>query len=100
MTRFDSVLDRIREKYPYLSDEYGVGNIGIFGSVATGTERQDSDIDVVIGFTRPIGLRFIDLVGYLEGILGAKVDVLTEEGIKNIRNKRISDEIRRKIVYV
>nr|VFK01673.1 MAG: hypothetical protein BECKH772A_GA0070896_102364 [Candidatus Kentron sp. H]VFK01702.1 MAG: hypothetical protein BECKH772B_GA0070898_102424 [Candidatus Kentron sp. H]VFK05109.1 MAG: hypothetical protein BECKH772C_GA0070978_102374 [Candidatus Kentron sp. H] len=100
MTKLDFALERIKEKYPYLSHEYGVGNIGIFGSVARGTEREDSDIDVVVEFTRPIGLQFIDFVGYLEGILGAKVDVLTEEGIKNIRNKRISDDIRRKIVYV
>lgn len=100
MTKLDSTLQLIREKYPYLSHEYGVGNIGVFGSVAIGTEREDSDIDVVIEFTRPIGLRFIDLVGYLEGILGAKVDVLTEEGIRNIRNKKIADDIKRKIVYV
>nr|VFK30735.1 MAG: hypothetical protein BECKMB1821G_GA0114241_106935 [Candidatus Kentron sp. MB]VFK34278.1 MAG: hypothetical protein BECKMB1821I_GA0114274_106634 [Candidatus Kentron sp. MB]VFK76633.1 MAG: hypothetical protein BECKMB1821H_GA0114242_106536 [Candidatus Kentron sp. MB] len=100
MTKLDSTLQRIREKYPYLSDEYGVGNIGVFGSVARGTEREDSDIDVVVELTRPMGLKFIDLVGYLEGILGGKVDVLTEEGVRNIRNKKIADDIRRNIVYV
>nr|VFK62975.1 MAG: hypothetical protein BECKUNK1418G_GA0071005_102831 [Candidatus Kentron sp. UNK]VFK70678.1 MAG: hypothetical protein BECKUNK1418H_GA0071006_103531 [Candidatus Kentron sp. UNK] len=100
MTKLDFTLERIREKYSYLSHEYGVGNIGIFGSVAEGIEHEDSDVDVVVEFTRPIGLQFIDFVGYLEDILGAKVDVLTEEGTKNIRNKKIADNIRRNIVYI
>ncbi len=100
MTTRNSTLELIREKYPYLSDEFGVEEIGIFGSVAKETEREDSDIDIVVKLRQPIGLKFIELVDYLETLLNTKVDVLTQEGIKNIRIKEIADDIKRNIVYV
>ncbi|MCD6569863.1 MAG: nucleotidyltransferase domain-containing protein [Deltaproteobacteria bacterium] len=100
MTTRNSTLELIKEKYPYLSDEFGVEKIGIFGSVAKETEREDSDIDIVVKLRKPIGLKFIELVEYLETLFNTKVDVLTQEGIKNIRIKEIADDIKRNIVYV
>ncbi len=95
-----STLELIKEKYPYLSDEFGVERIGIFGSVAIETEGEGSDIDVVVKLRKPIGLKFIELVEYLENLFQTKVDVLTEEGIENIRIKEIADDIKKNIVYV
>jgi predicted nucleotidyltransferase len=99
MTR-NAALELIKEKYPYLSDEFGVEKIGIFGSVAKETEREDSDIDIVVELRKPIGLKFIELVEYLENLFNAKVDVLTQEGIENIRIKKIAGDIKRDIIYV
>ena len=96
----NSTLELIKEKYPYLSDEFGVEKIGIFGSVAKETERKDSDIDIVVKLRKPIGFKFIELVEYLESLFNTKVDVLTQEGINNIRIKEIADDIKRNIVYV
>ena len=53
----------------------------------------DSDIDIVVEFERPIGLKFMELVEYMENLFGKKVDVLTKDGIKNIRVKNVSTEI-------
>lgn len=100
MTTRNSTLELIKEKYSYLSDEFGVEKIGVFGSVAKETEREDSDIDIVVKLRKPIGLKFIELVEYLESLLNTKVDVLTQEGINNIRIKEIADDIKRNIVYV
>ncbi|MEW6006900.1 MAG: nucleotidyltransferase domain-containing protein [bacterium] len=49
----------LRKELPYFVLEYGVKRIGLFGSYAKGIQREDSDIDVVIEFERPIGLKFI-----------------------------------------
>lgn len=95
-----STIELIKEKYPYLAEEYGVEKIGIFGSVAKQTEKNDSDIDLVVKLKKPIGLKFIELVEYFENLLHTKVDVLTEEGIENIRIKEIADDIKKSIVYV
>ncbi len=93
-------IETIRESYPYLSNEYGVKRIGIFGSIAKNTERTDSDLDLVVEFSKPIGLKFIDLTEYLETLFNRKVDILTQDGIDNIRNSKIAEDIKRNIVYV
>ena len=49
---------------------------------------------------RPIGFRFVELVDYLENLLGRKVDVLTPTGIQNIQIERVARSIAQSIVYV
>lgn len=93
-------LKLIKENYPYLSDEFGVKRIGIFGSIAKGIEKEESDIDIIVELKRPIGLKFIHLVEYLEKLFNEKVDVLTQDGVENIRIKEISEDIKRNTVYV
>lgn len=100
MTTLEPTIELIREQYPYLSREYGVGKIGVFGSVAKKTEGKDSDIDIVVEFRNPIGLKFIELVEYLENLFDAKVDVLTQDGIENIRIEEVADDIKRNIISV
>jgi len=96
----EKVTEILREKYPYLVSEYGVKRIGLFGSYAKGVQDEDSDVDIIAEFDRPIGLKFIEFTEYLEKILGKKADVLTHAGIKGIRIKRIAKDIEEKIVYV
>lgn len=100
MTTKIQTLKLLKSSYPYLADEFGVAKIGIFGSVAKETNTETSDVDIVVEFQKPIGLKFIDLVDYLENLLQARVDVLTRDGIDNIRIKNIADDIRRNIIYV
>jgi len=100
VTKLNSTLRIIEEKYPYLSQEYGVEKIGISGSLAREVENEDSDIDIVVEFREPIGFRFVELVEYLENVFHRKVDVLTQEGIENIRIKEIAEDIKRNIIYV
>ncbi len=94
------VLARLRAHYPILAERYGVQRIGIFGSFAKGTPTEISDIDLVIEFERPIGLEFVELVEYLERVLGRRVDVLTPEGVRGIRVARVARSIRESIEYV
>jgi predicted nucleotidyltransferase len=93
-------LELLQSNYPYLAGEFGVAKIGIFGSVAKETSAENSDVDIVVEFQKPIGFKFIDLADYLENLLQAKVDLLTRDGIDNIRIKSIADDIKRNIIYV
>ncbi len=88
------------EQRAYLHTEFGVEKIGLFGPYAQGTARDDSDIDLVIEFSRPIGFRFMELAEYLEKLLGAPVDILTPEGVKGIRVPQVATEIQKTVVYV
>ena len=90
----------MREKHDVLMTEYGVSRIGIFGSVIKGTVTKDSDLDVVVEFERPIGFKFTRLVEYLENLFGTKVDVITKDGLENIRVKKVARNIERNLIYV
>lgn len=100
MLNNEKIRNIIKNEYPRLIAEYGVKRIGLFGSFAKGTQNEDSDIDIVAEFSKPIGLKFVEFTEYLEKILGNKVDVLTKAGIKGIRVKKIAKDIERNIVYV
>ena len=74
------VMDKKRTaKIEKIAERFGVTNIRIFGSYATGTAKPDSDLDLLI--TLEPGHDLIDLIGFkqdVEEILGIKVDVVTE----------------------
>jgi predicted nucleotidyltransferase len=46
----------------------------LFGSFARGDADLASDVDLVVEFDRPIGLRFMELCDYLEECLGREVE--------------------------
>lgn len=96
----EQVVELLREQSAYLASEFGIRKIGLFGSFAKGQPSDKSDIDIVVEFERPIGLRFIDLVEYLERLFGRKVDILTPAGVQGIRRKTVTKSITESIVYV
>lgn len=80
-----------------MTRKYHVRSLGLFGSVV----RKDyspvsSDIDIIVDFSKPVGIEFIDLANYLEKILRKKVDLVSRKGIRN----RYFEKIERDIVYV
>ena len=100
MLNKEQIIEKIKEELPYLKKQYGIKKIGLFGSFANGTQKEDSDIDIVIEFEKPIGLAFMDLAEYLEKLFSKRVDILTPEGIKSIRVEEIAQEINKSVVYV
>jgi len=76
-----------------------VKRIGLFGSYAKGTPNPDSDVDLIVEFEKPIGFRFFELIDYLETTLGKHVDILTPEGIRNIRINDVEESITRGVIY-
>ena len=48
MKTLDEITDILRHQKPYLSERYGVTEVGVFGSLVRGDQRADSDIDVAV----------------------------------------------------
>jgi len=96
----ETIITKLKLQYPYLISEYGIKRIGLFGSYSKNKQTEESDIDIVAEFEKPIGLKFVEFSEYLEKILGKKTDVLTPEGIKGITIKSISEDIEKSIIYV
>ncbi len=94
------IITILKNELPYLRDIFGVKRIGLFGSSAKGIQREDSDVDLVVEFEKPIGLKFVELSEHIEKVLGKKVDILTPAGIKSIRVKKVAEDIKKSIVYV
>jgi predicted nucleotidyltransferase len=97
MTQFESIFATIQELKPELTKKFGVRSIGLFGSVV----RDDffsnkSDIDIIVDFSKPVGIEFIDLADFLELTFKRKVDLVSRNGIKN----KYFHEIEKEIVYV
>ena len=62
---------------------YGFTSLALFGSYSRNTAVVGkSDIDVMVEFAEPIGIRFIDLADELEQILKQKVDLVSRKAIK------------------
>ena len=82
---------------PTLVNHYHVDTIGLFGSIVRDDFVPDSsDVDIVVNFTQPVGIEFIDLSYLLEKELNRKVDIVSLKGIKD----RYFKEIEKDIVYV
>jgi len=99
MTKNDAI-DILRGDLAHLRSEFGVDRIGVFGSFAKGSQTDASDVDVLVEFRRPLGLRFVEFSEHLERLLGRKTDVLTPVGIRAIRNPEIASSIEESVVYV
>lgn len=78
-----TVLARLQSQAPRLRQAFGLRRIALFGSAARDELRADSDIDVLVEFVDPPGLRrYLETQDALEGLLGRPVDLVTAAGLK------------------
>jgi predicted nucleotidyltransferase len=75
----EAALQRLRQALPHLRRRYGVVRLSLYGSFARGDAAADSDVDLLVELSRPLGLEFVALAHYLERKLGRKVDLATFE---------------------
>jgi hypothetical protein len=89
------LLEEKREEILRICAKYGARNVRIFGSIARGEGKKDSDLDLLVEFEP--GRSLLDqakLVAELEEVLGCKVDVVTEKGLYWLLRRRILKEAR------
>jgi len=68
-------------------------NLRVFGSVARGESDADSDVDFLVELAPGCGLlQYAALVRELEQLLGRKVDVVSEKGLRPRMKDRILSE--------
>ena len=95
MISLSHIINIINENREQLRAEFGVVEIGIFGSVVKGEQDIDSDIDILVEFERPVGfVRFMRLEKRLSELLGMPVDLVTKKALKPHIGKRILQDVR------
>ena len=90
------IFEKMKEIKPYLSDEFSVKEIGLFGSYSDNSYNDESDIDIIVELEKPIGWKFLSLEIYLEKIFEKKIDLITKEALK----EPIRDLILQQVRYV
>src|SRR5262249_26469991 len=90
--RRGEVLKALRDSRPLL-EASGVARLSLFGSFARDEGRQDSDVDLLVEFSRPVGLfEFVRLQRELGGRLGRRVELVTSAALKPQLRDRILGE--------
>ena len=87
---------KLQEIKPVLTEKFHVSSIGYFGSYAKGQQTDNSDLDLVVEFSQPIGWAFFTLEGFLEQSLGLNIDLVTRNGLKD----RIKESILNQVKYI
>jgi uncharacterized protein len=90
--RRDDILTALRISRSLL-DAFGVARLSLFGSFARDEGREDSDVDLLVEFSRPIGLfEFVRLQRQLGELVGHQVDLVTPATLKPQLRDRILHE--------
>ena len=93
MVTLNTLRQEKRAEILRLAETHGARNVRVFGSVATGENRSDSDVDFLVDLEP--GRTIFDvagLLGDLRDLLGTQVDVLESRSIHPYIRDRILNE--------
>ena len=96
MGQLSTIKATLEQMKPELVSRFHVSMLGLFGSIVRDDHTSKSDVDILVDFSSPIGIEFIDLADYIERKLNRKVDLVSRKAIKEKYFKAIEGEI----VYV
>jgi predicted nucleotidyltransferase len=91
----DELLKDRREDILRIAAQHGAHNVRVFGSVARGEARPDSDVDLLVDMEA--GRSLFDLGGLLmdlQALLGREVDVVTDKGLRDRIRARVLREAK------
>ncbi len=88
------IIEILRNYKKEYAEQYGILTIGVFGSIARGEGKEDSDVDVVLRITEPDLFMLAGIKNDLEERLHRPVDIVTyRENMNPFLKKRIDKEV-------
>jgi predicted nucleotidyltransferase len=94
MASLISIKDILTKNKQRLTAKYGLSLMAIFGSYGRDQQHENSDVDILVDFERPVGIEFIDLACELEDLLKLKVDLVSKKGVKPRYLRQIEQDLR------
>ncbi|MGE5340673.1 MAG: nucleotidyltransferase family protein [Candidatus Omnitrophota bacterium] len=93
-SRLDEILERLTREKTSLSNNFGVLDLAIFGSFAKNQQRKESDVDIYVKLKQEYKTfdNFMELRFFLEERLNRKVDLVTQEAIREELKSQIFSE--------
>lgn len=89
----DQLLKERRQEILYLATRHGTKHIRVFGSIARGEADEQGDVDFLVDMEP--GRSLMDMGGLLmdlQELLGCKVDVISEKGLRTRIRDRVLEE--------
>ena len=90
----DELKRTLMQARDHLARHYPIQSLGVFGSVARNEERDNSDIDILIEFSGPIGWEIADIRQYLEQVTHRKVDLVTPGAVRPLLRQSVYRDLR------
>ncbi len=87
----------LRSHKPRFIEQYGVTNLGVFGSVARNEAHPGSDLDIVVSLREPKLLYMVHIKETLEEVFQCPVDIIH---YRETMNPFLKKRIDRDAVYV
>ena len=88
--------NKLKALKPSLVAKFYVDKIGYFGSFVRNEQTENSDIDIIVSFNKPLGWAFFELQELLESELNRKVDLVSVKALK----EPLKDIILKEVKYV
>ncbi len=97
MKKVNELKQILQDHKATLKDEYGVIEIGLFGTYTKGNQKKASDVDILVEFEKTIDLfTFVQLKNHLSDLLGVNVDLVTKKALR----PKIGERILSETVYI
>ena len=96
MKNINEIKKLLQQNKTDLINRYNLKSIALFGSITRNEATNESDVDILVEFDKPIGLDFVLLADELEAILGVKVDLVTSNALK----PKMFEYIKQDLQYV
>ena len=92
----EEYIEKLKKYKRDNSKAYGIVNIGIFGSVARGEEKEESDVDVCVEMSKPDLFYMVHIKEDLQELFGRSVDVVR---MRPSMNALLRKNIERDMIY-
>ena len=93
----EDVLERLRAEAPGLKQKYQLKSLSVFGSMARGDDRKESDVDILVTFEGKATFdNFMGLKLDLEELLGRRVDL----GTPNTLRPEMRENVEKDLIHV
>jgi hypothetical protein len=90
------IEDKLKALKPSLSAKFYVDKIGYFGSFVRNEQTENSDLDIIVSFNKPLGWAFFELQELLEKELNIKVDLVSVKALK----EQLKDIILKEVKFI
>jgi predicted nucleotidyltransferase len=96
MSTSAEIESKLQQLKPILASRFHVSKIGYFGSYARQTQTRESDLDLLVEFSKPPGWDFFTLEKFLEDQFKLKIDLVTTNALKS----QLKDSILKQVHFV
>ena len=93
----NEIINTLQSDKQFLTDNYGVVSIALFGSYAKGLENKDSDVDFIVEFKEPSYSLLMGLYSYLENKFNSKIEIVRKGPHLS---ERFLNSIKKDLIYV